>query len=306
MAPKGYYTVVHPDQPADGRAKSVSTPGSPNYNPDSSHYDSTLDPSSPNYIPPAVTSDTGAQVHDHAEDKVNTEDDKTGADWWGLRALINRFNHNGRVQDQYSQEMDAQAKALAAQGGATRNGPVSSCYNYMSLPHKNLKDMVTKDANPGDVGTSGDQWISAGNAMVQFQNDVRTAINNSEADWQGAAGNSARGFMADVGTWVGTAGTQAQLAGTQTGRQGAALSTAKETMPDEVPYDSNKVMQDFNNADNIFDKIKIAAQAQVDYQASQQAHQRAAEVVSTYDSNLAGASTMPAFGAPPTMDGGTV
>src|SRR5690348_14694621 len=128
MAPRGVQAAVHPNQPSDGRAASVPTPGSPNYNPNSPHYDSTLDPSSPNYIAPATTSDTGQQVHQHAENQVNQEDSQTGGDWWGLRALLNRFTHNGRVQDQYSQEMDAQAKALAAQGGATRNGPIMSCY----------------------------------------------------------------------------------------------------------------------------------------------------------------------------------
>src|SRR5437660_9681470 len=98
----------------------------------------------------------------------------------------------------------------------------------MAWPHSDLKKMVNEDADPGTVGSAGDQWIQAGNQMVQFQDQVRTAINNSEADWQGSAGNNARGFMADVGNWVGTAGTQAQLAGTQTNRTGNSLQTARD------------------------------------------------------------------------------
>jgi hypothetical protein len=199
--------------------------------------------------------------------------------------------------------MDAQAAQLAAQGGQTRQGPMMACSNYMAYPHSSLKDMVTQDADPGGVGTAGDQWINAGNAMVQFQDEVRTAINSSEADWQGAAGNRARGFMADVGNWVGTAGTQAQLAGTQTNRAGMSLQTARDTMPEEVPYDAEKWINDYNDAFWPWDKAKISKEAWAQYDASQEAHQRAAEVVSVYDSNLGAASTMPAFGEPPNMAG---
>ena len=53
---------------------------------------------------------------------------------------------------------------------------------------------------------AGRLTIEAGNAMVQFQEGVAAAINGSETEWQGSAGNAARTFMAQVGDWVGEAG----------------------------------------------------------------------------------------------------
>jgi hypothetical protein len=303
MAPTGVHAAVHPNQPSD-KAAAASTPGTSRYNPNSPDYDSTLDPHSPNYIPPASTADTGTDVHDRAEDSVNAQDAATNGDLFGIQALINQFTHNGRVSAQSSQELDAQARALMEQSGmGTRTPPMTYCTNYMSVPHGNIKQMVTENADPGGVGGSGDAWINSGNAMIQFQDDMRTAINSSQADWKGAAANNARGFMADLGGWVGTAGTQAQLAGTQTNRMSNSLQTARDTMPDEVPYDAQKAMDDYSNAFWPWDKQAISDKAWADYNASEEAHQRAADVAATYDANLEGASTMPAFGAPPTMTG---
>jgi hypothetical protein len=285
------------------QAAAVSTYGSPQYNPNSPDYDSTLDSHSPNYIPPATTVDTGTEVHDRAEQDVNAQDAQTNDDLFGIRGLINRFTHNSRVDQQTQQDLDAQARALQAQGIPTRTPPLPPCTNYLVYPHDNIKTMVTEDADPGGVGVQGDSWSQTGEAMIRFQDDVRLAINNSQADWKGAAGNSARGFMADLGTWVGTAGTQAQFAGTQTSRMSGALSTAKASMPDPVPYDAAGAYQDWESAP-WWQKPAIVAKAEADYQASQEAHQRAAEVAGTYDRNLSGAATMPAWGPPPTMGGG--
>lgn len=284
------------------QAAVVSTYGSPGYNPNSPDYDSTLDSHSPNYIPPATTVDTGTEVHDRAEDRVNAQDAQTNDDLFGIQGLINQFTHNSRVDQQTQQELDAQARAMQAQGIDMRTPPTPPCTNYMTYDHGYIKGMVTEDADPGGVGGQGDTWAQTGEAMIRFQDDVRSAINNSEADWKGAAGNNARAFMADVGNWVGTAGTQAQFAGTQMSRMSGALSTAKASMPDPVPYDAAAAYQSWESAP-WWQKPAIVAQAQADYQASQEAHQRAAEVASTYDANLSGAATMPAWGPPPNMGG---
>ncbi|HEU5476011.1 MAG TPA: hypothetical protein VFV67_35750 [Actinophytocola sp.] len=161
--------------------------------------------------------------------------------------------------------------------------------------------MVTENADAGQVGAAGDTWVTVGNTMIQFQEDIASAINNSEADWQGTAANSARMFMADVGTWVGTAGQGAALAGTQMLRQAEALSTASNSMPEEVPYDRDEWTQRIMSSSDPWGTYHEAVEQ---YNASQEAHQRAAEVLTSYDGGLAGASTMPAFTAPPMMGGG--
>ncbi|HEV2780864.1 MAG TPA: hypothetical protein VGX25_15875 [Actinophytocola sp.] len=110
--------------------------------------------------------------------------------------------------------------------------------------------------------------------------------------------------MTEIGNWVGTAGQSAQLAGSQTQLHADAVETARDTMPDPVPWDRAAAIRDIASATNPLDAMVRAAEAQAQYMAHREAHQRAAEVVGTYDANLGGASVMPAFSRPPTMAGG--
>jgi hypothetical protein len=274
----------------------VSDPYSPGYNPSSPHYDPTRDPSSSTYIDRRHTTQTGQETQQDAENQVD-QDVENGT---FVDKMLDWFNHGNRVEDTYTQDMNAQAAELA-QGVQTRPGPLMMCANYMATPHPQLKTMVTEDVSPDGVGETGDLWISAGNAMTRFQSGVASAITNSESDWQGSAGNSARTFMAQVGNWVGEAGQSAQLAGTQTNLQATALAQAKRSMPEPVDFDIEAANADLQSEQNPFALITKLNQYQAQYDAQQAAHEQAATVVGTYDSSLSGASTMPAFGKPPTL-----
>ncbi|HEV2782444.1 MAG TPA: hypothetical protein VGX25_23880, partial [Actinophytocola sp.] len=243
--------------------------------------------------------DTGEDVREQAEQDVNSHDESTDGGFLGIQDLIELFTRNGRIDEQTRRELDAQAAQLAA-GLPTRPAPPIDAANYLSYDHGQLKTMVTENADPGTVGSTGDLWIEAGNEMIQFQERVASAINSSESDWQGTAANQARGFMASVGNWVGTAGQSAALAGTQTNLQSEALSAASSSMPEEVPWDREAWIQRIQTSS---DPLGTYMDALDEYNRSQEAHQQAARVVTTYDNGLSGASTMPAFTAPPTMAG---
>ena len=260
--------------------------------------DRTQDPDSGTYIERRNTAQTGQEVRTQTENRISGEDEQ---DWW-LQRLINQFTRDGRVRDSFNQEMNARAASLA-QGIETREGPIMMCYNYLSTPHPQLQAMVTENAVPDDVGTAGDLWIDAGNAMIRFQEGVAAAINSSESDWQGSAGNAARNFMAGVGNWVGSAGQGAQLAGTQTNLQASALADAKRNMPEPVDFNLDAANQDLQSTTNPFTYAAKLGTYQIQYNRQQAAHEEAAGVVGMYDSGLAGASTMPAFGAPPQLAG---
>lgn len=263
-------------------------------------YDSTQDPDSDNFFRRRDTAQTGQETRQTAENQVTDEVNRGNVIDW----LVDKFNHGQRVQDTYTQDMNTRAQALA-QGLDTRDGPIMQCYNYLSTPHPELKTMVTENVDPDAIGSTGDQWISAGNAMVRFQEGVASAINNSEADWQGKAGNSARTFMAQVGNWVGEAGQSAQLAGTQTNLQAVGLADARRNMPDPVDFDADAANRDLQTTTNPLLYVAKLGNYQLQYNRAQSAHEEAAGVVSTYDNTLAGASTMPAFGAPPQMTAGS-
>ena len=262
-------------------------------------YDPTRDPNSKYYIDRGNVSDTSDQVHQNAEQTADQQED--GDNW--LMQIINRFTRDGRVDTAYNQELSQQAQDLA-NGVNTRQPPTIAPANYMANPHPELQRMVTENVSPATVGEMGDTWIEAGNAMTRFQSGVGSAINSSEADWQGQAGNSARTFMANVGNWVGNAGQSAQLAGTQTNIQSAALAEAKRAMPEPVEFDIAAANRDLQSTTNPIDAARKYTTYMAQYNAQQSAHQQAARVVTTFDSSLAGASTMPAFAKPPQMNGG--
>lgn len=261
-------------------------------------YDPTYDPNSRYYIERTGTSDSGTEVRDQAEQQVDR--DIENAEWW---EIWKRFTRNSEVNEQYNQDMSAQAAQLA-QGVDTRPAPAMPRSNYMSHEHSELRPMVTENVDPDQVGEIGEQYISAGNAMTKFQTDVGNAINNSQSDWQGQAGDQARQFMADIGNWVGKSGQSAQLAGTQTSLQAAALAEAKNSMPEEKPFDMAAANRDLMTTTNPIDLMRKSAVYMNDYRESQTAHQEAARVVGSYDGALGSASTMPAFAPPPTMGGG--
>lgn len=261
-------------------------------------YDPTYDPNSRYYIDRKGTSDSGTEVRDQAEQQVDREIEN--AEWW---EIWKRFTRNSEINEQYNQDMSAQAAQLA-QGVDTRPAPGIPRSNYMSHDHSELRPMVTENVDPDQVGEIGELYISAGNAMTKFQTDVANAINSSQSDWQGQAGDQARQFMADIGNWVGKSGQSAQLAGTQTSLQAAALAEAKNSMPEEKPFDMEAANRDLMTTTNPLDLMRKSAVYMNDYRESQTAHQEAARVVGAYDGALGSSSTMPAFAPPPTMGGG--
>ncbi|WP_424183394.1 WXG100 family type VII secretion target [Actinokineospora sp. G85] len=279
----------------NGRVPTAYHPPAP---PGDDPNDQTATPDDPYYIERAGTSDTSAEVQEQAEQRVDERrEDADFIDW-----LVGAFTRNSDIREQYNQDMSTQAQQLAT-GVDTRSAPMLACSNYENFEHENLQSMVTQDVDPAQVDQIGQAYTVAGNELVGFQTSVASAINNSQADWQGQAGDSARRFMADVGTWVGKAGMSAQLAGTQTSNQSIALETAKHSMPDPVHFDMNAANRDLQSTTDPFEYINKATQYMADYHRSQAAHQEAARVVGSYDGALGSSSTMPAFAQPPQMSG---
>src|SRR5262245_38524462 len=158
----------------------------PRTDPNSPSYDPTRDPNSDYYIDRGDTSDTRDQTRQQAEE---TADQQEQGDDGLLAQIINIVTRQSREDSAYNQGLNQQASELA-EGVDTRPPPPMATANYMSNPHSELKSMVTEGVDPDAVGEMGDTWIEAGNAMTRFQSGVGKAINNSEADWQGTAGNS--------------------------------------------------------------------------------------------------------------------
>ncbi|UVS82455.1 hypothetical protein [Actinokineospora sp. UTMC 2448] len=258
--------------------------------------DPTRDPNQPPHVERRDAARTRDEVHTDAERHVDRDIEESG---W-LMGLVRRFSRNSEVEQRFTEQLAAQAGDLAA-GVSMRTPPAMPCANYLSYPHAQLKPMVTQDVSPEDVGAMSDLYTQAGNAMVRFQNEVAAAIANSQTQWEGPAGDAARRFLADTGDWIGQAGQSAQYAGTQLALHSAALAEAKNSMPEERPFDLGAAMRDLQATTDPLAFATKAAGYLDEYRASQAAHEEAARVVGAYDGRLSAAAAMPAFAPPPAM-----
>ncbi|MFD1044737.1 hypothetical protein ACFQ1S_03580, partial [Kibdelosporangium lantanae] len=245
------------------------------------------------------TTDKTGQIRDRANTNYDREHD--GGFWdWLQKVLFKDSTVDGQVRNETSQD----AATLGA-GVTMRPAPSIPSTNYMSHAHKDLKSMVTQNVDPTMSQTASDTWIDVGNGMVEHQGNFVAAMGKSETGWRGQAGDAARNFMADVANYIGQAGKSAQYAGKQESLHSQSLSTATNSMPDPIEFNAAAANADLKNTTDPFEYVAKYTEYEATYNASQEAHQQAAQVMSTYDQNLSGASTLPAFSKPPQMGGGS-
>jgi hypothetical protein len=206
-----------------------------------------------------------------------------------------------KAPNQVDDLLDAQAAKLKGQV-LTRPAPEEPGVHYLGIPHQRLHDSVNNGVDPGAVGEMGDIWTTLGNQLATFNDDIVTAIGNSEADWTGKAGDGARQALADMGNRAGETGTSAQLAGTLFTQQSRALSTAKANVP-PPPAEPFNAQAANDRLLSMIDPIAMVRQAAADkaaFEQQQKDHQEAARAVETYDRTVAQtAAAQPAFAPAP-------
>lgn len=216
----------------------------------------------------------------------------TGSDPGWMSALLSEFARNGEA-----------APTAPAASPELRPAPAVPAENYLARPHAELVPLVTAGADPDEVGRLGDLYTEAGAALARFRDEVAAAVRESGADWQGAAGEAARRFLADTGEWIAHAGRGAQQAGERLDEQAAALAAARNAMPAERPFDYDAAMADLRATTDPIAFATKAARYVEEYRQSRAAHEEAARVLAQYDRRLAETSAVPAFPPPPSTGG---
>ncbi|HJP78546.1 MAG TPA: hypothetical protein VJ914_29995 [Pseudonocardiaceae bacterium] len=202
------------------------------------------------------------------------------------------------AQNQYQQLLAADLETQAA--------PSFAGHNYSSYTATQIKQMVTTNMDPTTAGEASSGWNGIGNSYVTVAQGLGQAAANSEYGWQGAAGDSARGFINGIAKWAGTAGQGAQLAGNRLGVQSEAAATAKNSVPTNPvePPTAQDIAANMlqGGANPVFGAIKLNAQ----FQQAAADHAEAVAAAQVYDGSLASSGEkFPAFDAPPTFDSGT-
>ncbi|WP_433266259.1 hypothetical protein ACQPZF_40375 [Actinosynnema sp. CS-041913] len=183
--------------------------------------------------------------------------------------------------------------------------PMSSAGSfYMGYPHDQLKSMVTDNMAPSTANEQGEAWTKVGNTLVDLQNNLSKATEASKGAWQGNAAGAAQGYFTNMATWSGNAAQGAQLTGNKLYEQSTAAEAAKTSMPEPVKFSTADAYKMFFSEPNPFKWAETIDKIEQKFEEKQQAHERAAEVMTTMSTSFQETgSTMPAFAPPPSMEG---
>ncbi|WP_158847022.1 hypothetical protein [Saccharothrix deserti] len=223
----------------------------------------------------------------------------------GLFGMFETIADYARYKQQSAQYQANQEKQLE-QVVENYRPPLSPAgSHYMGYDHNALKAMVTDNMAPSTANEQGEAWTKIGNTLAELQTNLTNATAASKGAWQGAAAESAQGYFTNVATWSGNAAQGAQLTGNKLYTQSTAAEQAKNSMPEPVQFSTGDAYKMFFSEPNPFKWADTINQIEQKFEEKQQAHERAAEVMTTMSTSFQeSGSTMPAFSPPPPMDSG--
>ncbi|WP_165436475.1 hypothetical protein [Amycolatopsis suaedae] len=261
--------------------------------------DLTTDPASRYYVGPTQTwIPSGHQLR--AEISARVGEQARGG--WAESCLDDLLD--SEVNQRYQETVEADSIRLA--DGLTLRDPGEPPFaHYDWMFHDDLDRLLNTDADPVAVSIQSEKWVEVGNALAGFQHTLAAAINRSEQEWRGPAGDAARAYTAGLARWVGEAGRGAQLAGNQQQIHSQALNEAQKQLADNPPvaFSLDDELNRLSEIDNPVTYWRSMNQVWQDYERAEAARERAVRVVTEFDATVATATTTPAFSPPPGVPG---
>ncbi|MDI5976975.1 hypothetical protein [Amycolatopsis magusensis] len=209
----------------------------------------------------------------------------------------------------------AQAYSIARGQALTRDqtfreGLEVSDQDYLGHQHDALYAMA-HSGNGELIDAKGRVLAETRDALKTLSDDLTAAVNNEQALWQGEGAAQVHGFVKQSADWVDSTAHGVDLASNRYSQQSAAVVNAQNSMPEPVPFNQAeemaKAQQAFQSGgfDASMQGVKALEEMSAKQEASQAAHQQAAQVMHTMDNTLyETGSTQPSFAAPPTLGGG--
>ncbi|KZB81702.1 hypothetical protein [Amycolatopsis regifaucium] len=276
----------------------VSDPTSKDYDPNSPFYDVTADSSSEYYVGPlADKAASGDEIRAGATAGTDLLFNLLG---WGDTAL------NG-FKDMFTQRMYEKQLENARQGLEKdleiRNPGQPPSTVWANATHEQMQAAIVDNADSAAVGETSEEWVRIGNELATHQRNLAKAINASTANWQGEGGDAAREHLAGVGKWLGATANGATLTGRQQQIHSQTLNETQKQMAANppVPFD---VREANANLQTITDPYQYMSQLGKDletFKKQQDARDRAAQVMTQFDTTVGSAIATPAFPSPPKL-----
>ncbi|MFF0147657.1 hypothetical protein ATK36_3114 [Amycolatopsis sulphurea] len=176
---------------------------------------------------------------------------------------------------------------------------VPSDADYLGHDHQQLKSFVESNLDVAQISSLSQAYTELQKAFEEFATQLKGAVQKSKGAWGGDAAVGAQAYFENLSEWADANSQNAQVAAQSLEEQGHAAQTAKNTMPDAVPFDWSEEFDKWVKAGplGLGDSIDSTLQKQNE---SRNAHEQAAETMSNYDSSLhQAAAKQPTFAEPP-------
>ncbi|WAL67060.1 hypothetical protein ORV05_04535 [Amycolatopsis cynarae] len=195
---------------------------------------------------------------------------------------------------------------VAAEGGGYRGGLTPSDLFYHALPHETLILMVHDGVSPEHVDEQGMIVNDLGNAFKELAAELRQAASKEAAGWQGEGARSAFGYLAAYSAWAESSGDAAFLAANRYSQTAAALSHARNSMPEpagRTVTQSLDVAQRQLAGGDLMGAVGTYRNMMAQANLAMRAQQQAVAVVAQRDRMLYSCgSTQPIYAAPPQLE----
>jgi hypothetical protein len=260
--------------------------------------------------PPKTADKTPQEVQDMApadRDAYLQQKAEEGVDpgsW--LFGPVQQWVAQAKAKNQ-SQEMGDKNVAEATKGRDVEyvEGLHAPNADYQGRDHTQLQAFLDSNLDVDQVSSVSTAYHEVHKVFDRFAQSMNTAVSASKGTWEGSAAESAQSYFTSLGKWSDANSQNAKLASETIYDQGQAAATAKNSMPAPIPFSWKDELKDWatSNPFNLADNVDKSIQKQKD---SQEAHDQAAGVMSTYDKNLyEAASKQPAFAPPPSFSAGS-
>jgi hypothetical protein len=222
---------------------------------------------------------------------------------WFLE-MFERWKAESEARAQAEKVGDRNVKTLSSGDVRYVSGLRSSDADYQGHDHTQLKGFVEQNLSAEQVVGISDAYHELHRAFDDFGKQLTDAVNKSKGAWEGEAAAAAQGYFTSLSKWADANSQNAKLASETIYDQSTAASSAKNKMPEPVPFSWGDEFESWATS-NPLDLADNVAGSFDKQQRSQAAHEEAAGVMKQYDHDLyTAASKQPVFAEPPKFGAG--
>src|SRR5207248_3609643 len=108
--------------------------------------------------------------------------------------------------------------------------------DYKGYDHTQLKGYVTTNLDPKQVADVSTSYFAVHQAFDDFAKSMTDAVNKSKGTWEGPAAENAQSYFTSLSKWSDANSQNARLASETTYDQSTAAQSAKNSMPEPIPF----------------------------------------------------------------------